>query len=88
MIDRVDLLIAVMGMVVSVLGSSTAMWLALSKKPDRAELVRVETKLDAMEDRIGSRLDAMDDRIVGRLAMIEVTLARIDERLASVERSP
>jgi hypothetical protein len=77
MIDRVDLLIAVIGMVVSVVGSSTAMWLALSKKPDRADLVRVETKLDAMDDRIG-----------GRLAVIEVTLARIDERLAAVERSP
>jgi hypothetical protein len=77
MIDRVDLLIAVIGMVISVVGSSTAMWLALSKKPDRADLVRVETKLDTM-----------DDRIAGRLTGIEVTLARIDERLAAVERSP
>ena len=48
MIDRVDLLIAVIGIVVSVLGSSTAMWMALSKKPDRADLDRVETKLDAL----------------------------------------
>jgi hypothetical protein len=77
-----------MGMIVSVLGSSTAMWLALSTKADRADLVRIETKIDAMDDRIGSRLDAMDDRIGGRLAVIEVTLARIDERLAAVERGP
>jgi hypothetical protein len=48
MIDRVDLLIAVVGIVVSVLGSSTAMWVALSKKPDRADLARVETKLDTL----------------------------------------
>jgi hypothetical protein len=48
MIDRLDLVIAVIGIVVSVLGSSTAMWVALSKKPDRADLARVETKLDAL----------------------------------------
>jgi hypothetical protein len=48
MIDRVDLLIAVTGVVVSILGSSTALWVALSKKPDKADLARVETKLDAL----------------------------------------
>jgi hypothetical protein len=74
MIDRVDLLIAVIGVVVSVLGSSTAMWMALAKKPDRADLDRLEGRLDAMDLRIGDRLSG-----------IEVTLARIDERLAAVE---
>jgi hypothetical protein len=48
MIDRVDLLIAVIGIVVSIIGSSTAMWIALSKKPDKADLNRVEGKLDAL----------------------------------------
>jgi hypothetical protein len=48
MVDRVDLLIAVAGIVVSVLGSSTALWMAVSKKPDREDLARVEGKLDAL----------------------------------------
>lgn len=48
MIDRVDLLIAVIGIVVSVLGSSTAVWITLSRKPDREDLARVEGKLDAL----------------------------------------
>jgi hypothetical protein len=48
MVDRVDLLIAVAGIVVSVLGSSTALWMALSRKPDREDLARVEGKLDAL----------------------------------------
>jgi hypothetical protein len=48
MIDRVDLLIAVIGMVVSVVGSSTALWVAVSKKPDKEDLARVEGKLDAL----------------------------------------
>lgn len=48
MVDRVDLLIAVIGIVVSSLGSSTALWMALSKKPDKEDLARVESKLDAL----------------------------------------
>ena len=48
MVDRVDLLIAVVGIVVSILGSSTALWMAVSKKPDRDDLARVEGKLDAL----------------------------------------
>ncbi len=48
MVDRVDLLIAVAGIVVSVLGSSTALSMAVSKKPDREDLARVEGKLDAL----------------------------------------
>ncbi len=48
MVDRVDLLIAVIGIVVSVLGSSTAVWITLSRKPDKEDLARVEGKLDAL----------------------------------------
>jgi hypothetical protein len=48
MIDRVDLFIAVIGVVVSVLGSSTAVWITLSRKPDKEDLARVEGKLDAL----------------------------------------
>jgi hypothetical protein len=60
MVDRVDLLIAVVGIVVSIIGSSTALWVALSKKPDRAELDRVDARLD----RIESKLDALIMRFV------------------------
>jgi hypothetical protein len=48
MIGRLDLLIAVIGVVVSILGSSTALWMALSKKPVKEDLARVEGKLDAL----------------------------------------
>ncbi|HLF40651.1 MAG TPA: hypothetical protein VI854_04150 [Acidimicrobiia bacterium] len=48
MVDRVDLLIAVIGIVVSVLGSSTAVWITLSRKPDKEDLACVEGKLDAL----------------------------------------
>ena len=48
MVDRIDLLIAVIGIVVSILGSSTALWMAVSKKPDKEDLARVEGKLDAL----------------------------------------
>ena len=48
MVDRIDLLIAVVGIVVSLLGTSTALWMAVSKKPDKEDLARVESKLDAL----------------------------------------
>jgi hypothetical protein len=47
-VDRVDPLIAVIGIMVSVVGSSTALWVALSKKPHREDLARVEGKLAAI----------------------------------------
>ncbi len=71
MIDRVDLLIAVIGIVVSILGSSTAMWVALSKKPDRADvnfdLARLETKLGADLARLETKLGADLARVETKL---------------------
>lgn len=52
MVDRVDLLIAVIGIVVSVVGSSTALWIALSKKVDKEDLGRLETRLDRLEGKL------------------------------------
>jgi hypothetical protein len=63
MIDRVDLLIAVMGIVVSILGSSTAIWMALSKKADRADLARLESRLETRMDRFEGRLERFEDRL-------------------------
>ena len=60
MVDRIDLLIAVAGIVVSVLGSSTALWMAISKKADREDLVRLETRLDHRIDRLETKFDALD----------------------------
>jgi hypothetical protein len=87
MIDRVDLLIAVLAVVVSLVGSQTAMWVALSKKADRSDLIRVEARLEGKLGVLEAKLDALDDRIGGRLTGIETILARIDERLAAVERN-
>ena len=64
MVDRVDLLIAVIGMVVSILGSSTALWMAVSKKADREDLARLETKLEHGIDRLETKLDALILRLV------------------------
>jgi hypothetical protein len=59
MIDRVDLLIAVMAIVVSILGSSTAIWVALSKKADRDDLARLETRLEGRLDRLVVKIDSL-----------------------------
>jgi hypothetical protein len=75
MVDRVDLLIAVIGIVASVVGSSTALWIGLSKKPDREDLVRHESRFEkafqslestvaADLNRVESKLDALILRLV------------------------
>jgi len=65
MVDRVDLLIAVIGIVISVVGSSTALWLALSKKPDREDLARVEGRLDRVEATLGADLNRVETKLDG-----------------------
>ena len=64
MVDRVDLLIAVIGIVISVVGSSTALWIALSKKPDREDLSRLEARLEAGLTRVDTKLDGLILRFV------------------------
>jgi len=59
-VDRLDLLIAVIGIVVSVVGSSTALWIALARKPDREDLARLEGRLD----RVDTKLDGLILRLV------------------------
>jgi sensor domain CHASE-containing protein len=63
-VNRVDLLIAVIGIVVSVVGSSTALWLALSRKPDKEDLARLESRLEANINRVETKLDALIVRLV------------------------
>ena len=64
MVDRVDLLIAVIGIVLSILGSSTALWMSLSKKADREDLTRLETRIDIGLNRFEGKLDALILRFV------------------------
>ena len=67
MVDRIDLLIAVIAIVVSVVGSSTAQWIALSKKADKEDVWRLEAKLDAGIARVESRLDTVETRLENKL---------------------
>ena len=64
MIDRVDLLIAVVGIVVSVVGSSTALWIALSKKADKEDLARLESRIETDLARVETKLDGLIIRLV------------------------
>ena len=64
MVDRVDLLIAVIGIVVSVVGSSTALWIALSKKLDKEDLARLESRFETNLARIETKLDGLIIRLV------------------------
>lgn len=74
MVDRVDLVIAVIAIVVSTLGSTTAMWLAIAKKPDRQDLASGESKLDARIDRLEDKFDARFDRLEDKLDAIVLRL--------------
>ena len=52
MIDRVDLLIAVIAIAVSAVGSSIAFGMAISKKAYKEDLLRLEQKIDALTVRV------------------------------------
>ncbi|MCA1846307.1 MAG: hypothetical protein LC792_24550 [Actinobacteria bacterium] len=82
MIDRVDLLIAVIGIVISVVGSSTALWLALSRKADKEDVAHVESRLDAKIDHLEARVDAKIDHLEAKILHLE---ARMDTGFARVE---
>jgi len=67
MVDRVDLLIAVIGIVVSVVGSSTALWIALSNKADNEDLARLETRFDTGLTRVETKLETGLTRVETKL---------------------
>ena len=62
MVDRIDLLIAVAAIVVTIAGSSTAQWIALSQKADKDDLRRLEARMDARFDRFENRFDRLEDK--------------------------
>ena len=91
MVDRIDLLIAVAGIVVSVLGSSTALWMAISKKADREDLGRLETRVDHRIDGLETKLDALETKLETKIdsgldrleTKIDTGLGRLEARLDS-----
>jgi hypothetical protein len=78
MIDRVDLLIAVIGIVASVVGSSTALWMALSKKADKDDLTRLESRFQTDLNRLENKLETQLGRVETKL---ETQLARVERKL-------
>ena len=92
MIDRVDLLIAVIGIVVSVVGSSTAQWMALSRKADKDDLTRLEERMDvklgAFETRMNTRFEAVNTRFEAvdiKFESVEVKVEALDTKLDALE---
>ena len=65
MIDRIDLLIAVVAIVTSVLGSSTALWAALAKKPDREDLVQLRQDFHSLEAKVAADLNRVETKLDG-----------------------
>ena len=87
MIDRVDLYISVVGVVASVVGSSAALWMALSKKSDKEDVARLEarmdTKLDAVETRLGARIDTVETRLGARIDAVDARVDGTENRLGA-----
>ena len=62
MVDRIDLLIAVAAIVITVVGSSTAQWIALSQKADKDDLRRLEERMDDGFNRFELKFERFEDR--------------------------
>jgi uncharacterized protein (DUF885 family) len=84
-IDRLDLFIAVIGVVAAIVGSSAPLWMALSKKADKEDVARLEarmdTKLDALGTRMDTKLDALETRMDTKLDALET---RMDTKLGAL----
>jgi hypothetical protein len=91
MVDRFDLLIAVIGIVVSVVGSSTALWMALAKKPDREDLLRLESRFEkdfhSLEATVAADFNRIEAKVATDLNRIETKLDGLILRLVPEGRS-
>ena len=67
MVDRFDLFIAVAAVVATVVGSSTAQWVAVSKKADKDDLRRLEARMDDGFGRLEARFDLQFDRLENKV---------------------
>ena len=85
MVDRIDLLIAVTAIVVTVVGSSTAQWVTLAKKADKDDLRRLEARMDDGFDRLEVRMDDGFDRLESRVGLkfdrLENRFDRLEDKL-------
>ena len=88
MVDRIDLLIAVIGVVVAVVGSSAPLWMALSKKADKEDLTRFEARMDVKFDGLERRLDGVDTRLSASLTRVEGKLDALILRLVPEQLPP
>jgi hypothetical protein len=75
MIERVDFLVALVAIVVTLVGSQTALWLAIQQKADKADLNRLEAKFDSFTAALERKADKED------LARIEAKLDTLLLRL-------
>ncbi|HEV8626466.1 MAG TPA: hypothetical protein VG034_18605 [Acidimicrobiia bacterium] len=87
MVDRIDLLIAVVAIVTSVLGSSTALWAALAKKPDREEFVQLRQDFHSLETKITADLKGLEAKVAADLNRVETKLDGLILRLVPEARS-
>jgi len=84
MVSRADLLIAVIGIVVSVVGSSTALWMAVSTEADRGDVSRLESKMDSGFARLDSKIDGVEARLDTRMDRLDSRMDRIEAKLDAV----
>lgn len=64
MIDRIDFLIAVIGIVLSAVGSSIAFGMTISRRADKERLLQVETRLETRLTRLERTVDQLRLRSV------------------------
>ena len=93
MVDRIDLLIAVVGIVAAIVGSIAPLWMALSKKADKEDLTRLEARMDARFDAVEAKFEAkfdaleakfdtkLDNKVDGVETRLGATLARVEGKL-------
>jgi hypothetical protein len=84
MVSRADLLVAVIGIVVSVVGSSAALWMAVSNKADRFDPSPLESRIESGFTRLDSKIDGVENRLDGRIDRLDARMDRIEAKLDAV----
>jgi len=80
MVTRVDLLIAVIGIVVSVVGSSTALWMTISKKADKEDVSRVESRIESGFTRLDGKIEGVENRFGTRMDRLDTRFDRLEAK--------
>ena len=82
MVDRIDLLIAVVGIVAAIVGSSAPLWMALSKKADKEDLTRLEVRMDARFEALDTKFEALDTKFDTKIDALDT---KFDAKVDGVE---